>query len=52
MTDGDNDQRDDECEVRDLTQIIRRIDIKDPKRKKNEIEMKTTDGKVCRFTEP
>ena len=38
-------------EVRDLTKIIRKIDINDPARDKNETEMKTKDGRICKFTE-
>lgn len=38
-------------EVRDLTKVVRQIDIKDPKRKENETQMKTTEGKICKFTE-
>ena len=38
-------------DVRDLTKVIRQIDIKDSKRDKNETEMKTKDGRTCKFTE-
>jgi len=51
MRDQNPDTAADAKDVRDLTKTIKQIDIKDPKRKENETQMKTTDGKICKFTE-
>lgn len=49
--DGENSKQEQARDVRDLTNTIRQIDINDPRRDRNETEMRTTDGRTCKFTE-
>ncbi len=49
--DGQKPKQEQAQDIRDLTKVIRQIDINDPARDKNETEMKTTDGRRCKFTE-
>lgn len=40
-----------EHDLREITRIIKQMHLDDGKGEENEVQMRTTDGKICKFVE-